>query len=145
MKSLIQRVTQAQVQVDDSTVGAINRGLLAFVGVERGDDSASVVRMAQRLLTYRVFSDTEGRMNRSLTDVGGDLLLVSQFTLAADTRKGTRPSFSSAADPEEAAVIFGELIACCRESGLRTETGRFGAEMVVSLINDGPVTFLLEC
>jgi D-aminoacyl-tRNA deacylase len=144
MLSLIQRVNEARVEVDGAIVGAIGPGLLALVGVERGDGHAQVERMAARLLGYRVFADDQGRMNRSLADHGGGLLLVSQFTLAADTRSGMRPGFSTAAPPAEAERIFGDLVACCRGRHPGVETGRFGAHMVVSLVNDGPVTFLLR-
>ena len=145
MLALIQRVTQASVVVDDAVVGQIGPGLLALVGVEPGDDEAVLARMAQRLLGYRVFDDGNGKMNRSLTDTGGGLLLVSQFTLAADTRSGMRPSFSTAAPPAEAERGFNRLVEICRQSHPPgVETGRFGAHMVVSLVNDGPVTFLLR-
>ncbi|MET3008357.1 D-aminoacyl-tRNA deacylase [Stenotrophomonas koreensis] len=145
MLALIQRVSQAQVTVDDQVVGAIGPGLLALVAVEPGDSQEQIRRLAQRLLGYRVFSDAAGRMNRSLTDTAGGLLLVSQFTLAADTRSGTRPGFSTAAPPQEAERAFNELVAICRENHPPgVETGRFGAHMVVSLVNDGPVTFLLR-
>jgi D-tyrosyl-tRNA(Tyr) deacylase len=145
MLALIQRVSQAQVEVAGERVGAIDGGLLALIGIEPGDGDAQVARMCDRLLGYRVFADDDGRMNRSLADTGGGLLLVSQFTLAADTRSGMRPGFSTAAAPDEAERIFDRLLASCREnhpSGV--ETGRFGAHMVVSLVNDGPVTFLLK-
>ena len=145
MLGLIQRVTSASVAVDDAVVGAIGPGLLALVAVEPGDDEARFRRMAERLLGYRVFADAEGRMNRSLADTGGGLLLVSQFTLAADTRSGMRPSFSSAAPPAEAERGFNRLVEICRQAHAGgVETGRFGAHMVVSLVNDGPVTFLLR-
>ncbi len=145
MLSLIQRVTQASVTVDDAVVGQIGPGLLVLVGVEPGDDEAALSRMADRLLGYRVFADDAGKMNRSLRDIGGGLLLVSQFTLAADTRSGMRPSFTSAAPPAEAERLFNRLVAICREKhAAGVETGRFGAHMVVSLVNDGPVTFLLR-
>ncbi|MGH8055506.1 MAG: D-aminoacyl-tRNA deacylase [Stenotrophomonas sp.] len=145
MLSLIQRVTQASVSVDDVVVGQIDQGLLALVGVEPGDDEATLTRMADRLLGYRVFADDAGKMNRSLRDIGGGLLLVSQFTLAADTRSGMRPSFTSAAPPAEAERLFNRLVEICREKhAAGVETGRFGAHMVVSLVNDGPVTFLLR-
>ncbi|MCL1634947.1 D-aminoacyl-tRNA deacylase [Luteimonas sp. SX5] len=145
MLALIQRVTQASVVVDGDTVGAIGPGLLALIGVEPGDGEGQMARMAERLLGYRVFADEEGRMNRSLADTGGGLLLVSQFTLAADTRSGMRPSFSTAAAPAEAERIFDQLAAICREKHPPgVEIGRFGAHMVVSLVNDGPVTFLLK-
>ena len=145
MLSLIQRVTRASVEVDGQVVGEIGDGLLALVGVEPGDGPNQLRRMAQKLLGYRVFADDAGKMNRSLADIGGGLLLVSQFTVAADTRSGMRPSFTSAAPPAEAERLFNRLVAICREkhsSGV--EIGRFGAHMVVSLINDGPVTFLLR-
>jgi D-tyrosyl-tRNA(Tyr) deacylase len=145
MLSLIQRVTQARVEVDDQVVGRIDDGLLALVGVEPGDGPAQIERMCQRLLGYRVFGDDAGRMNRSLVETGGGLLLVSQFTLAADTRSGMRPGFSTAAAPDEAERIFGDLVRTCRQRHTgAVETGRFGAHMVVSLVNDGPVTFLLR-
>jgi D-tyrosyl-tRNA(Tyr) deacylase len=145
MLSLIQRVTSASVTVDGAVVGEIGHGLLAFVGMEPGDTGARVARMAERLLGYRVFGDAEGRMNRSLADTGGGLLLVSQFTLAADTRSGMRPSFTSAAPPAEAERGFNQLVAICRQKHRGgVETGRFGAHMTVSLVNDGPVTFLLR-
>jgi D-tyrosyl-tRNA(Tyr) deacylase len=145
MLSLIQRVTRASVAVDDIVVGAIDTGLLALVGVEPGDGEAQIARMADRLLGYRVFADEAGRMNRSLADTNGGLLLVSQFTLAADTRSGMRPSFTTAAPPAEAEQGFNRLVDICREKHPgRVETGRFGAHMVISLVNDGPVTFLLR-
>lgn len=145
MLSLIQRVTSATVTVDGEVVGAIETGLLALVGVEPGDGEAAIARMAERLLGYRVFADGAGRMNRSLVDTGGGLLLVSQFTLAADTRSGMRPSFTTAAPPEEAEQGFNRLVEICRQKHPgRVETGRFGAHMVISLVNDGPVTFLLR-
>ena len=145
MLALIQRVTQAKVDVEGATVGAIGPGLLALVGVEPADGPAQIARMAERLLGYRVFADDAGRMNRSLTDMGGGLLLVSQFTLAADTASGMRPSFTTAAPPAEAERLFADLVATCRERhSAGVETGRFGAHMTVSLVNDGPVTFLLR-
>ncbi len=145
MLALIQRVSRASVEVDDQVVGRINAGLLALVAIEPGDDEARCRRMAERLLGYRIFADGDGKMNRSLTDTGGGLLLVSQFTLAADTAKGMRPSFTTAAPPAEAERGFNQLVAICREKHLAgVETGRFGAHMVVSLVNDGPVTFLLR-
>jgi D-tyrosyl-tRNA(Tyr) deacylase len=145
MLILIQRVTQARVEIDDDCVGAIGPGLLALVGVEAADDDTRIARMAQRLLGYRVFGDAQGRMNLSLADTGGGLLLVSQFTLAADTGSGLRPGFSTAAPPAKAEPLFDALVAACRERHAGgVETGRFGAHMVVSLVNDGPVTFLLR-
>lgn len=144
MIALIQRVTEASVRVDGETVGAIGPGLLALVAVEPGDDEARTARMAERLLAYRVFGDAQGRMNLSLADTGGGLLLVSQFTLAADTSRGLRPSFTSAAPPEEGRLWFERLVVLCRERHPRVETGRFGAHMLVRLANDGPVTFRLQ-
>lgn len=145
MLALIQRVTEARVEVDGASIGAIGPGLLALVGIEPGDGDPQVARMCERLLGYRVFDDEAGRMNRSLADCAGGLLLVSQFTLAAETRSGMRPGFSTAAAPAEAERIFGQLVAECRERHrFGVETGRFGAHMVVSLVNDGPVTFLLR-
>lgn len=145
MLALIQRVTSASVAVDAAVIGAIGPGLLALVAVEPGDTEAQFARMAQRLLGYRVFDDGSGRMNRSLSETGGGLLLVSQFTLAADTRSGMRPGFSTAAPPGEAERGFNRLVELCREMHAPgVETGRFGAHMVVSLVNDGPVTLLLK-
>ena len=144
MLALIQRVTSASVTVDDAVVGATGPGLLALVAVEPGDGEPQFRRMTERLLGYRVFADDAGRMNRSLADTGGGLLLVSQFTLAADTRSGNRPGFSTAAAPAEAERIFDALVAACRSRHRGVETGRFGAHMEVSLVNDGPVTFLLR-
>jgi len=140
----LQRVTSAEVRVSGRVVGAIDSGLLAFVGMERGDDDASVERMAGRIAGYRMFADEQGRMNRSVRDVGGSVLLVSQFTLAADTGKGLRPSFSRAAEPQEARRLCDALAAGLRDSALPVAEGEFGADMQVSLINDGPVTFLIN-
>ncbi len=144
MKVLIQRVAQAQVQVDKVTVGEIAHGLLLLIGIETHDEEASVARMAQRIVGYRIFADTEGKMNLDVRDVGGSLLAVSQFTLAADTRKGRRPSFSRAADPEQGQRLYDHAVSCLRAEGVDVETGIFAADMQVSLVNDGPVTFLLE-
>jgi len=144
MLALIQRVSQARVEVDGRAVGEIGPGLLALVGIEPGDGDAQIRRMADRLLGYRVFADAEGRMNRSLADCGGGLLLVSQFTLAADTRSGMRPSFTSAASPEQGRRWFDRLVELAREAHPGVEIGRFGAHMKVQLVNDGPVTFWLE-
>ena len=145
MIALIQRVLSAEVEVEQECVGAIGPGLLALVAVQPDDGETQARRMLERLLGYRVFADAAGRMNRSLTDTGGGLLLVSQFTLAADTRSGMRPSFTSAAAPEEAERGFNQFVEICRENHAPgVETGRFGAHMVVSLVNDGPVTFLLR-
>ena len=144
MIALIQRVSEARVDVDGETVGAIGPGLLALVAVQPDDEESRIQRMAERLLGYRVFGDADGKMNLSLSDTGGGLLLVSQFTLAADTRKGMRPGFTSAAPPEAGRRGFERLVAICRERHGCVETGRFGAHMQISLVNDGPVTFRLE-
>ncbi len=144
MIALIQRVLSAHVDVENEIVGAIGPGLLALVAVQPGDDEPRTRRMLERLLGYRVFADEQGRMNRSLVDTGGELLLVSQFTLAADTRSGMRPSFTSAATPEEGRRWFERLVELARAAHPRVEIGRFGAHMKVHLVNDGPVTFWLE-
>jgi D-aminoacyl-tRNA deacylase len=145
MLALIQRVSEAHVAVSGVSIATIGPGLLAFVGIEPGDGAPQLARMATRLLGYRVFADDQGRMNRSLADTGAGLLLVSQFTLAADTSSGMRPGFSTAASPDKAEPLFAELVANCREQHAgRVENGRFGAHMTVSLVNDGPVTFLLR-
>lgn len=144
MIGLLQRVGQARVDVAGATVGAIDRGLLVLVGVERGDAEAQTDRLLERLLGYRVFPDQQGRMNLSLTDIGGGLLLVPQFTLAADTRKGMRASFTPAASPEQGERLFTYLVAQARAAHPTVATGRFGADMQVSLVNDGPVTFWLR-
>lgn len=144
MIALIQRVLSASVSVSDETVGAIGPGLLALVAVQPDDGETQTRRMLERLLGYRVFADDHGKMNRSLTDTGGGLLLVSQFTLAADTRSGMRPSFTSAATPEHGQRWFDRLLELARVSHPGVETGRFGAHMVIQLVNDGPVTFWLD-
>ena len=144
MIALIQRVSEARVDVDGITVGAIGAGLLALIGVQPGDGEAQTQRLLERVLGYRVFADAEGRMNRSLADIGGGLLLVSQFTLAADTRSGMRPGFSTAAAPADAERWFDRLVELARARHAGVETGRFGAHMQVHLVNDGPVTFRLE-
>ncbi len=144
MIALIQRVTHARVQVDGETVGAIDAGLLAFIGVARGDNEAKADRLLQRLLGYRVFADEMDRMNLSLSDTGGGLLLVSQFTLVADTHKGMRPGFSSAAAPADGRRLFEYLLQRAQQQHAPVASGRFAADMQVSLINDGPVTFWLN-
>lgn len=144
MKCLLQRVTQASVTVSGEIIGEIDRGLLVLVGVEPEDAEQTVTRMAERLLRYRVFSDAEGKMNLNLAQAGGSILLVSQFTLAADTASGNRPGFSTAAPSEQASKLYNALSEALREGGVPVETGRFGADMQVALVNDGPVTFLLE-
>lgn len=144
MIGLLQRVSHAEVVVEGETVGAIGRGLLVLVGVEKGDDEATAARLLERLLGYRVFPDQDGKMNLSLRDIGGGLLLVPQFTLPADTRKGTRPSFSSAAPPELGKQLFDHFVTLARVQHSEVATGVFGADMKVSLTNDGPVTFWLQ-
>jgi len=144
MIGLIQRVSRASVTVDDLVVGEIGRGLLVLLGVQRGDSATEADRLLDKLLTYRVFEDEEGRMNRSLLDTGGQLLIVSQFTLAAETRKGTRPGFSTAAAPGDAEHCYEHVVRAARARVPHVATGRFGAPMQVALVNDGPVTFWLE-
>lgn len=144
MIGLLQRVSSAHVDVAGEPVAAIGRGLLVLVGIEPEDDEARAERLLQRLLGYRVFPDAEGRMNLSLRDAGGGLLLVPQFTLAADTRKGARPSFSAAADPAEGRRLFAYLVGRAREAWQPVGSGVFGADMQVGLVNDGPVTFWLK-
>jgi D-tyrosyl-tRNA(Tyr) deacylase len=144
MIALIQRVSTAHVDVDGATVGAIGPGLLALVAVQPDDGETQARRLLERVLGYRVFADDAGKMNRSLADTGGGLLLVSQFTLAADTRSGRRPSFTTAAPPEQGRRCFERLLALARAAHPAVETGRFGAHMQVHLVNDGPVTFWLE-
>ena len=140
MIALIQRVSAASVTVGGETVGRIGRGILALVGVERGDTEAQAERLARKVRTYRIFPDAAGRMNLSLDDIGGELLAVSQFTLVADTNSGTRPSFSTGASPEEGRALFEKFVLFSKANA----TGRFGAHMQVSLVNDGPVTFWLQ-
>lgn len=144
MIGLLQRVTQARIEVDGACIGRIQTGLLVLVGVQADDDETRAARLLERLLGYRVFPDAEGRMNRSLRDIGGGLLLVPQFTLAAETRKGTRAGFSTAAPPERAEALFEHLVGLARVAHPDVACGRFGADMQVSLTNDGPVTFWLE-
>lgn len=146
MIGLLQRVTSASVSIDGERVAVIDQGLLVLVGVERDDTEAGAKRLCQRLLGYRVFADDEGRMNRSVADIEGGVLLVPQFTLPADTRKGTRPGFSAAADPELGKRLFDVLVDEFNNQYLpeRIQCGRFGADMQVSLVNDGPVTFWLQ-
>lgn len=144
MIALLQRVRHARVEVGEECVGAIGHGLLVFAGVQPGDGEAQARRMAERILNYRLFADAEGRMNRSVRDVAGGVLLVSQFTLAADTGSGLRPSFSAAAPPPLAESVFALLYSILRDAHPTVQSGRFGANMQVSLVNDGPVTFILE-
>jgi D-tyrosyl-tRNA(Tyr) deacylase len=144
MKALIQRVSEARVTVDDHSVGSIRVGLLVLVGIDPQDDGAAVEKMAHRLLNYRVFADDRDRMNLNVRQIAGSLLLVPQFTLAADTGKGLRPSFTSAASPEHGLRMFTALVEAVKKQYEHVGTGQFGANMQVSLTNDGPVTFLLE-
>ena len=144
MKALLQRVGHARVEVADEIVGSIGQGLLVLVGVEPQDTQASAEKLLHKLLNYRVFSDDAGKMNLSLKEVGGGLLLVSQFTLAADTRSGLRPGFSTAAPPAQGEALFDYLVQQARAQHSQVASGRFGADMQVHLVNDGPVTFLLE-
>lgn len=144
MIALIQRVSEAKVTVDGAVKGSIGKGLLVLLAVQPDDDDSKVRRMAERVLTYRVFPDDRDRMNRSLIDAGLELLVVPQFTLAADTKKGTRASFTRAAPPEMGNEYFERFIAACSEQLPTVESGVFGADMKVSLVNDGPVTFWLE-
>ncbi|QXI28922.1 D-aminoacyl-tRNA deacylase [Pseudomonas vanderleydeniana] len=144
MRGLLQRVSGARVEVGGEVVGAIDQGLLVLLAVEPGDTRASADKLLHKLLNYRVFSDPQGKMNLSLADTGGGLLLVSQFTLAADTRSGLRPSFSTAAPPALAEELFDYVVAQAQQLHGQVATGRFGADMKVHLVNDGPVTFLLQ-
>ncbi|HMW72295.1 MAG TPA: D-aminoacyl-tRNA deacylase [Cellvibrionaceae bacterium] len=144
MRVLIQRVSSASVSVAGSEIGRINQGLLALVGIEPTDTAQTLTKMANKLLAYRVFNDAEGKMNLNVQEVHGGLLLVSQFTLAADTDKGLRPGFSSAAPPAQAELLFNEFVTLVQSRWAATQTGKFGADMQVALINDGPVTFLLQ-
>ena len=143
MIALIQRVTSATVRIEGEEVGVIGQGVLALVGVERGDGEAEAHRLAERVLAYRIFADAQGKMNLSLKEIGGELLAVPQFTLAADTNSGLRPSFSSAASPAEGEALFIKFAEKAAEA-VHVATGRFGADMQVSLVNDGPVTFWLQ-
>ncbi len=144
MKALIQRVTEASVKVDGEVVGEIDKGLLVFLGVEKKDTEVAIEKMAHKLLGYRVFSDNDNKMNLSVSDIEGDILLISQFTLAAQTGKGMRPGFSDAAPPDMAKKYYLKLEKMLKQRLERVETGIFAADMKVSLINDGPVTFMLE-
>ena len=144
MRVVVQRVSRAAVRVDGETVGAIERGFVVLAGFAPADDEAALVWMAEKIAGLRVFGDAEGKMNLALADVGGAVLVVSQFTLYGDASKGRRPSFVGAAPPEQAEALYDRLVALLRERGVRTETGRFRAMMDVELVNDGPVTLLLE-
>lgn len=142
--ALIQRVRRAEVVVENQTVGAIRAGMLVLLGVEAGDTTAELYKLADKVLKYRLFSDAGGKMNLNLQQAGGELLVVSQFTLAADTNSGLRPSFTPAARPELAEPMYLQFVDYCRTQGVTVATGQFGADMQVSLVNDGPVTFWLQ-
>ena len=145
MIGLLQRVKNASVTVNDQVIGAVGKGLLILVCAEKGDSEEQCEKLAKKVLAYRIFEDENGKMNKSVSDIGGEILIVSQFTLAADTAKGLRPSFTPAADPETGKRLYEHFIEKVRESGLKTQTGQFGANMQVALINDGPVTIWLKC
>lgn len=144
MLGLIQRVSSASVSIEGSITGQISQGLLLFLGVQKNDSKANAERLLNKVLNYRIFSDAEGKMNLSLSDIGGGLLVISQFTLAADTKKGLRPSFSAAAKPEHAEILYNYFIECAVKNHPIIQSGIFGANMQVSLCNDGPVTFILN-
>ncbi|MCL1597241.1 D-aminoacyl-tRNA deacylase [Parasutterella secunda] len=145
MIGLLQRVKNASVTVNDQVIGAVGKGLLVLVCAEKGDSEEQCEKLAKKVLAYRIFEDENGKMNKSVSDIGGEILIVSQFTLAADTAKGLRPSFTPAADPETGKRLYEHFIEKVGESGLKTQTGQFGANMQVALINDGPVTIWLKC
>jgi len=142
--ALIQRVSEARVEVEGKVIGEIRRGILALIGIERGDAQAQAERLVEKVLGYRVFPDDAGKMNLSLLDIKGELLAVPQFTLAADTKTGTRAGFSTAASPEDGAKLFDRFVFLSSQKHLNVKTGQFGADMKVSLVNDGPVTFWLQ-
>lgn len=144
MIGLIQRVKQASVDIDGSTVGAIDTGLLVLLGVEQEDNEQKAKKLAERISKYRIFNDENGKMNLNLQQAEGSLLVVSQFTLVADTKSGNRPGFSRGASPEQGKALYEYFVECCKSLGLTVETGQFGADMQVSLVNDGPVTFSLS-
>lgn len=144
MIALLQRVTSSRVTVDGMVIGSIDAGIMALVAVESGDTKATAAKILEKICRYRMFSDTNGKMNLSLLDTGGALLLVPQFTLAADTRKGLRPSFSKGASPAEGRLLFDTLVSLAAELDCHVQTGQFGADMQVELVNDGPVTFWLQ-
>lgn len=145
MIGLLQRVQRASVTVEGKVIGSAAKGLLVLVCAEKGDTKEQCEKLAKKVLAYRIFEDEKGKMNKSLSDIKGDILIVSQFTLAADTAKGLRPSFTPAADPETGKKLYEHFVETVRQSGLRTETGEFGAYMQVALVNDGPVTIWLKC
>lgn len=144
MRVLLQRVTEATVRIDGEIVGQCGRGFLLLIGVKCGDTERDLEYLVGKCLGLRVFEDSEGKMNLGLTDIGGEILAVSQFTLYADTRHGRRPGFTQAAPPSESEPLYEKFVARLRESGLKVETGRFGADMKITLVNDGPVTIMLD-
>lgn len=144
MIGLIQRVKRARVEVDNDVVGEIGKGILVLLGVARDDDEQKAKRLVERICSYRIFPDDEGKMNLNVEQIGGELLIVSQFTLVADTKKGTRPGFSRGASPEHGEKMYDYVVKLCKDRGIDTKTGQFAADMQVSLVNDGPVTFSLE-
>jgi len=144
MRAVVQRVKSAHVKVKDKIIGSIGQGILQFLGVEETDQETDLEYMCEKIPNLRIFEDENGKMNKSLLDIGGSLLVISQFTLLGDARKGRRPSFTQAARPEKAIPMYERFIASMREKNIITETGEFGAEMKVDLVNDGPVTILLD-
>jgi len=144
MRAVLQRVTQSSVAVDENTVGKIGKGLMVLLGVEDGDTEKEAVYLAEKIVNLRIFEDENEKMNLSLTDIDGEMLVVSQFTLMGDCRKGRRPSFSNAARPESANELYEHFVGLCRDKGVNVETGQFQAHMMVDILNDGPVTLLLD-
>lgn len=144
MRVLIQRVSEASVSVNNQVVGKINKGFLVFIGIQKGDTKEQTSYLANKVSRLRIFEDVQGKMNLALTDVGGEILVISQFTLAGDMSRGNRPGFETAARPEEAKPLYEHFVACLQQAGHHVETGIFQADMKVSLINDGPSTFILE-
>ncbi|GAB2686835.1 D-aminoacyl-tRNA deacylase [Aliiglaciecola aliphaticivorans] len=144
MIALIQRVTQAHVEIDNNIVGQIDKGMMLLLGVEKSDSEETVKKLANKLMKLRIFSDAEGKMNLNIQQFGGAMLVVSQFTLVADTSKGNRPGFSDAAPPEQGKHLYQQFVEYCQQQGVECQTGQFGADMKVSLTNDGPVTFHLQ-
>lgn len=144
MRAVIQRISRASVKVNDKTIGQIGRGLLILLGVSRGDDEGSIEKLAKKVVNLRIFSDAQGKMNKSLQEAGGEILVVSQFTLLGRTEKGNRPSFIDAAEPEKGNDYYEKFVRALRQKGIKVETGEFGAMMSVSLTNDGPVTIVMQ-